>query len=194
MLSWGSRIAAVSLLVCAAAIASGCRKQSGSVPKESQVSRSRLKLTLTTIPVESVEDIFAFRVTFENLDRYDSFLNLGDIHAGGCLHPDAIHLTLTDPRGKTRQLRFIKSPGHTDAAGGVSPYVVPLAAGSGYYRDLSLRQYAPSDAGELRLEPIPGRYRLRAEFVGTVPSSSDPKRSNFWTGKLRSADITFRIR
>ncbi len=194
-MSWMKcRLLWIALLECGAVLLSGCGRERGSALPESQGTRPRLKLTLAPIPLENVEGIFAFRVTFENRDRSDFFLKLGDIRSGKCPHPDAIRLILISPRGKARQLSYIKSPGHADPAGGVKPYVVPLAAGSGYYIDMNLRQYAPVDSGESRLEFVPGTYRLRAEFDGTAPSSSDLEQSSFWKGKLRSPEIAFRIR
>ena len=153
-----------------------------------------MKLTIAPIPLENVEDVFGFRVTLSNPDRDDFFVNLGESRSNrSCHHPDAITLILTDPRGKSRQLRFTKSPGHFHATGDGSPYVVPLRAASGYYLNLNLRQFTPLDDAD-RFVVGPGKYRLRAEFVGTIPRFSDMKLLNFWKGKLRSEEITFWIR
>jgi hypothetical protein len=172
----------------------GCREHDEPDASESQANRPRLKLSIAPLPLENVEDAFAFRVTIENLDRDDVFLNLGVTRASGkCEHPDAIKLILTDPGGKSKALRFIKSPGHTHPTGTVDPYIVPLRAASGYFLNLNLREYSATDAEENQLRLVRGKYRLRAELVGTVPESSNAKPLNFWKGKVRSQEITFKI-
>jgi hypothetical protein len=75
----------------------------------------------------------------------------------------------------------------------VDPYIVPLRADSGYFLDLNLREYSAADAVDNQLRLVRGKYRLRAEFVGTVPESSDAKLLNFWKGKVRSQEIAFSI-
>ncbi len=186
-----SGVVGLALLLCCLTGMS-CGGHGGPASSAPEVSKSRIKLSITTIPLENPEDIVAIRVSLENSDRDDLMLNLGSVHSDGrCLHPDALKLFLTDGKGRSSELLFIKSPGHSDPAGRASPYLVPLRASSAYVLNLNLRQYAPA-ASELRF--VAGKYRLRAEYDGTAPALPEADGASVWRGKLLSNELTFRIR
>ena len=189
------RVLGFPLLVCCACALVACKERPEPVKSEAQGNRPRLKLSIAPIKLENAEDAFAFRVSFENLDRDDYYLNLGVTRANGkCQHPDLIKLILKDPRGKSKELHFIKSPGHSHPTGTIDPFVVPLRAASGYYLNLNLREYSSAEAEDNQLRLARGRFGLRAEFEGTLPESSDMKLLNFWQGKVRSQEIAFEIK
>ncbi len=187
-----ARILAIVLLVCWAAAFVGCGDRHDSQPAGPEKAQKQLKLSIAAIPLAAPEDVFAFRVTLENVDRKDLIVNLGTMRTNGkCQHPDALTLILTDPRGGSRELHFTKSPGHTHPTGNVDPYEVPIPAGSGYFLNLNLKEFAPPDVNQGRLALVPGRYRLRAELTGRNETRSN---LNLWAGTVRSEEIAFRIR
>ncbi len=189
-----SRLLGLMLMLCCAA-GLYCGGRSKPASPEPEAINSRVKMSIAAIPVGNPEDIFAVRVTLENFDREDYLLNLGSIHGNGkCQHPDALKLILADPKGRSRKLLFTRSPGHTDPIGRTIPYLVPLRASSSYVLNLNLRQYSPLDADGSGLRLVEGKYRLRAELDGMGPWPSGTEVANLWRGKLRSNEISFRIR
>ncbi len=190
------RILELTLLVCSATALENCGSRSAPPgPGRAASPRFRIELSIVPIPLENPEDIFAFRVSLENRDRDDVFVNLGTVYdSGRCQHPDAIKLIMTDPRGRSKELIFAKSPGHSHPNGETTPYLVPLPSGSDYSLNLNLREFSAAKGGDYEFRLVPGRYRLRAEFTGTLPESSGVDARSFWTGSLHSKEMKFIIR
>ncbi len=96
-----------------------------------------LRLSVAAVPPEKPEDVFAFRVTFENTGVKDKILNLGYMLANGRTQlPVATKLILTYLNGTSTELSVIEPW----VAGRVDDYIVPLRAGSTYSITLGLDQ------------------------------------------------------
>ncbi|HEV3255859.1 MAG TPA: sigma-70 family RNA polymerase sigma factor [Gemmataceae bacterium] len=125
-------------------------------------------------------------VVLENVGTDDLVVNLGLMLANGKKQiPMAARLIFTDADGQRHILRR-NEPG---IAGRVDPFVVPLAAGSRYStisRDL-----------EKSIDRLtPGRYRVRAEFVGEAVTRKEVDVDaaglalmTYWTGTIQSEDL-----
>ena len=169
-----------------------------SIRPDPQASNAELRMSIIAIAPQEANGIPIFRVTLENVGDKDAVLNLGMMLGNGKVHlPDAIHLTLIDSRGKSRELHFSdrRYPG---IAGRVDDYAIPLRAGSAYTVKLSLDNFWCPKTKEFRLNLKPGVYRVRSEFTGKGAQSVNGdmegiKLMNFWKGTLQSDATVFRI-
>jgi hypothetical protein len=148
-------------------------------------------LRLGLCRTEAKEDGTArLMVVLDNVGADDLVVNLGILLGNGKKQvPTAIRLIFTDAEGKQHILRR-NEPG---VAGRVDPFVVPLPAGSRYAT-------ASRDLGELIDRLAPGRYRVRAEFVGEAVRKKDVNADTaglalmtYWTGTIQTAECQSRI-
>jgi hypothetical protein len=131
----------------------------------------------------------------DNVGTEDLVLSLGEMFGLGKKQmPQAVRLTFTDSEGKQRTL--LRGRGQIDEKLGalISPFVVPLPAGSRYTITCDLADYVDARDGEAKLTP--GRYRVRAEFVGRALTKKDTGTGNsllasmtYWTGTITSDDL-----
>jgi uncharacterized protein (TIGR03067 family) len=124
-------------------------------------------------------------VVLENRGAEDLVINLGIMLGNGKKQvPMAIRLIFTDSGGR----RHIVRPSAPRIAGRVDPFAVPLPAGCRYAK-------ASRDVEELTDRLAPGRYRVRAEFVGKSVGKKDVNEDTaglamitYWTGTIQSDD------
>jgi hypothetical protein len=125
-------------------------------------------------------------VLLENVGSDDVVLNLGLMLGNGKKQiPMAVRLIFTDADGKKHILRR-NEPRIT---GRVDPFVVPLPAGSRY-------STISRDLEELIDRLSPGRYHVRAEFVGEAVRRKEVNVDTaglalmtYWTGTIQSEDL-----
>ena len=141
----------------------------------------------------------AFDVAIQNVGDADIVLNLGQMLANGkVMFPTAIHLTLTDAQGKTRELHF-SDKRYPVIAGRVDDFTVALRSSSIYVLRVSLDQYWSSETKEYVLTLSDGRYRIAARLEGQGAKSvnSDMRGialMNFWKGTVQSNSFEFEVR
>ncbi len=158
---------------------------------------AQLKVSIRVTTPESAHSL-RLHVTFENLSNEDTVLNLGMMLANGRAQlPDAVRLVLTDSGGRPRELHF-SDKRYPGIAGRVDDYAVPLRTGSAYTLQLSLEDYWCPESKDFALDLKPGRYSVRVEFTGKSAQHLNGdveglKFLPFWTGKLRSEAVGFRI-
>jgi hypothetical protein len=129
-------------------------------------------------------------VVLENVGTDDLVVNLGLMLGNGKKQiPMAVRLIFTDTAGK----KYILRHNNLDFSGRVDPFVVPLPAGSRYAaisRDL-----------EKSIDRLtPGRYRVRAEFVGEAVTRKEVNVDavglalmTYWTGTIQSEDLQVKL-
>jgi hypothetical protein len=153
-------------------------------------------LQLRIIPVTSGSGLPAdvkFDVALENVGGSDFVVNLGTMLANGrVMWPDAIRLMLTDPAGRSRELRF-SSGRAAGIAGRIDDYIVALRAGSTYTVRVSLEDYMPDGP-----RVATGRYKVAAQFAGRRPNGVNPDMQgvallNFWSGTAHSNVADFEV-
>jgi len=153
-----------------------------------------LRVSLRADDAKSAEEM-RLTVTIENVGDQDTVLLMGIMLGNGISQfPMSIRLLLTGDDEKTLELE-IPFPA---VAGRMDPYIVPLRVGSAYSLALRLDDFRPhkSHGESIRLKP--GRYRLRAEFVGESRDHLTWRREGlpllrYWPGRERSEEATFRI-
>jgi len=125
-----------------------------------------LRIKLSSISPGNLPQVGAeFYIALENTADSDFVVNLGQMEANGkVMFPTAIHLTLTDPAGQTRNLDF--SDRYHGMAGRVDDFTVALRSGSIYVLRLSLDQYWSPTTKEFALKLGAGRHRIAARFEG----------------------------
>ncbi len=123
-------------------------------------------------------------VVFDNVGSDDLIVNLGIMLGNGKKQvPMAVRLIFTDSEGKKHIIRR-NEPG---VAGRVDPFVVPLPVGSRY--SVIFREDLDGS-----IDPLPpGRYRVRAEFIGEAVGKKDVGADStgvalltYWTGTIQS--------
>ena len=123
-------------------------------------------------------------VVFDNVGTEDLVINLGIMLDNGKKQvPMAVGLIFTDAEGKKHIIRR----NEPRVAGRVDPFVVPLPAGSRY-------SLIPRDDVDGMIDRLPpGRYRVRAEFVGEAVGEKDVSADSkgvaaltYWTGTIES--------
>ena len=134
-------------------------------------------------------------IGLRNTGEADFVLNVGTMLANGkIMWPDAIRLMLTDPSGRSRELRFAsRTPG---IAGRVDDYIVALRAGSSYTVRVSLEDYT---RGVESTALADGRYVIAAQFLGRRANGVNLDMQgvallNFWTGTAHSNMAEFVVR
>jgi hypothetical protein len=147
-----------------------------------QAAAPSLKLTIE----RPSRDPRAFLVLLQNTGSEPLRLYLGATYAGTQWNT-AIHLVLTDSRGKTTELsRAIPAEWERYAAVEEGPRLMPEES-LGVF--LNLSDYSMNE--KVRLSPAPGVYTLRAVYVGEAPRADAASRS--WKGRVVSNDIEVAI-
>ncbi|MGB2675985.1 MAG: hypothetical protein WAN12_02755 [Candidatus Acidiferrum sp.] len=139
-----------------------------------------------------------FRVEFRNAGEFDLILNLGTMLANGKKqHPNAVVLTLTDARGKSRRLDLLL-PGII--AGRVDPLIVPIPVGAMFSIPVDLEKYWAATSGEFDCKLKPGNYSLQAEFAGKGVGQQEANLDvqgialmPYWTGRVTSNHLQFEV-
>jgi RNA polymerase sigma factor (sigma-70 family) len=152
-------------------------------PSDWGVPRDGLRLGLYSTK-EKGDGAARLMVVFDNVGTDDLVINLGIMLGNGKRQvPMAVRLVFTDSEGKKHIIRR----NEPRIAGRVDPFVVPLPAGSRY----SLITRDDLDGSIDRLPP--GRYRVRAEFVGEAVGKKDVNVDTtglalmpYWTGTIQS--------
>lgn len=134
------------------------------------------------------------RVTLENTDGKDMYLNLGTMLGNGRIQrPEAIRLLLVDGTGDRRELHYA-DPDVPGVAGRMDDYAVPLRAGSTYSIVLEIRDFWCPATKEHAIVLPPGAYKIHAQFTGAVAQHDGGIPSlPFWTGTLESAATVVKI-
>jgi RNA polymerase sigma factor (sigma-70 family) len=125
-------------------------------------------------------------VVLDNVGTDDLVLNLGIMLGNGKKQvPMAVRLVFTDSDGKKHILRR----NEPRIAGRVDPFIVPLSVGARY-------SLISRDLEELIDRLAPGRYHVRAEFVGEAVEKKDVNVDTtglalmtYWTGTIQSDDL-----
>ena len=153
-----------------------------------------LRVSVRAEDARSAEEM-RLTVTIENVGDQDTVLLMGIMLGNGISQfPMSVRLLVTGDDEKSQELE-IRSPA---IAGRVDPYIVPLRAGSAYSLALRLDDFRPLKSAGERIHLKPGRYRLRAEFVGESRDHLTWRREGlpllrYWPGRERSDEATFRI-
>ena len=136
-----------------------------------------------------------FTLALQNTGSRDFVVNLGLMLANGqVMFPTAVRLAITDPAGKSRELKFIDRR----VAGRVDDFTVALRGGAMYAFPVSLDQYWSEATKEFGLKLTPGRHRISAQFDGTGAKIPNPDMKgvallNFWKGTVRSGVFEFPV-
>jgi len=139
-----------------------------------------------------------FYVALQNIGDADFVINLGHMLANGrAMFPAAIHLIVTDPSGKTRELHFSdrRYPG---VAGRLDDFTVALRTGSIYVIRARLDQYWSPATKEFGLKLAEGRHRIVARFEGQGAKAvgldmQGVAHMDFWKGTLQSDPLQFEV-
>jgi hypothetical protein len=132
-----------------------------------------------------------FYVALQNVGSKDTVLNLGDLFANGIVaEPYGIELTLTEPSGSVRELRYSR---RFVLAGRLDDFVVPLPTGATYVLRLNL---AEGYLDGVKLSA--GRYRIAAHFECHGAYFRNPDLLaisflNFCKGSVHSNSLEFEI-
>lgn len=148
-------------------------------------------------PAGTGSAIRKFRIDLHNSGPADLVLNLGVMLANGKRqYATAVVLTLTDARGKSRQVQ-LREP--TFVAGRMDPLVVPLPVGSTFSIPADLDNYWGAAFGEFD-EPKPGPYTITAQFTGNGVSARAANLDvqglalmPYWTGTVTSNPLRFEL-
>jgi hypothetical protein len=162
--------------------------------------RSGLRLAVSSVASGTLSrEHTAFYVAIQNVGDTDVVVNLGQMLANGkVMFPKAIHLTLTDALGKTRELHFSDKK-YPAVAGRVDDFIVALRSGSIYVLRVSLDQYWSPATKEYVLTLSDGRYRIAARLEGQGAKSVNLDMQgialmNFWKGTVQSNSFNFEVR
>jgi uncharacterized protein (TIGR03067 family) len=152
-------------------------------PSDWGVPRGGLRLGLYSTK-DKGDGTARLMVVFDNVGTDDLVINLGImLDSGKKQVPMAVRLIFTDSEGKKHIIRR----NEPRVAGRVDPFVVPLPAGSRY-------SLIPRDDVDGMIDRLPpGRYRVRAEFVGEAVGEKDVSADSkgvagltYWTGTIQS--------
>ena len=136
-----------------------------------------------------------FTLALQNTGPFDFIVNLGLMLANGkVMFPTAVRLALTDPAGKSRELKLLDPR----VAGRLDDFTVALRGGAMYAFPISLDQYSSESTKEFGLKLTPGRYRISARFDGAgarIPNvdMKGVALLNFWKGSVRSSVLEFEV-
>jgi hypothetical protein len=140
-----------------------------------------------------------FSVALQNTGDSDFVVNLGHMLANGkVMLPEAIRFTLTDPAGKSRELRYFSARRYPVVAGRVDDFTVALQSGSIYVLRVSLNQYWGPATKEFEWKLAEGRHRITARFEGQGAQSANLDMQgiallNFWKGTVQSNVVEFEV-
>jgi hypothetical protein len=146
--------------------------------------RSPLQLKLEQVPGSSSS---GFQITLHNDGDRDLVLNLGTMLGNGRKQfADAIHLSLANSEGGRFSLELRGPP---IIGGRVDPMVVALPQGASLTLSLDLADYFAPKQGMWRVQLSPGRYTLKAEYIGQgfMQTPATP----YWIGTVSSSELPF---
>jgi hypothetical protein len=156
--------------------------------------RIAISTTSTTPPSTSLE----FLISIQNISNRDFVVNLGWMLGNGkVMFPEAVRLSLTDPAGETRELRFFDRR-YPAIAGRLDDFTVALRAGAAYEFPVSLDQYWSESTKEFGMKLGAGRYRIQAWFEGRGATNLNLDTPgiglmNFWKGTAQSNTLEFEV-
>jgi hypothetical protein len=138
-------------------------------------------------------------ISLNNVSENDWVVNLGTMLANGkVMFPDAVRLTVVDPKGVSRELHFFnrRYPG---VAGRVDDFIVALRSGATYTFTTWTDQYWSPSTKEIPLKWISGVHRISARFEGRGASHLNSGMTgvrllNFWIGSVSSGAVSFAAR
>jgi hypothetical protein len=139
-----------------------------------------------------------FLISIQNISSRDFVVNLGFMLANGkVMFPEAIRLSLTDPAGDTRKLRFFDRR-YPAIVGRLDDFTVALRARAAYEFPVSLDQYWSESTKEFGMKLGAGRYRIQARFEGHGASyvnldTPGIALMNFWKGTAESNTLEFEV-
>jgi hypothetical protein len=148
-----------------------------------------VQLSLSADPHSS--GVLELQLAFRNVGDHDVTLNLGYMLANGKVQlPNRVRLNFTDAAGNTREFKFADKK-HSNVAGRLDDYVVPLRVGSIYTLRLTLDQFWCQETSEFEVKLLPGKNQLTADFEGSGAKAVNLdmpaiKLMNFWLGKVQS--------
>lgn len=152
-------------------------------------------LQITLVQAQAVAGQTRFRVELHNAGDQALILNLGMMLANGRKqYANAIHLSLTDAKGKTLPLDLT---GPAIVSGRVDPLIVPLPQGATFTLPVDLKDYS-SPRQHIFDPALAGSYILSAEYTGAgVPEQTvnlDMKGIAlmlYWIGTVKSNNVPF---
>lgn len=158
-----------------------------------------LRLGISSQSAAAPSERAGFVVSLQNVGANDFVLNLGMMLANGrVMFPDAIGVVLTNPDGRSRELKFFdrRYPG---IAGRVDDFIVALRGGATYVLPITLDQYWSESTGEFGVKLKPGRHRIAVRFDGRGAAhvnldTPGVKLLNFWHGTVNSGVLEFYAR
>jgi hypothetical protein len=194
------RILSGFVLVVAITLGMVQRVSSQSSPPATRVwgpSSDGLRISISTTSATPPSTSPEFLISIQNISNRDFVVNLGFMLANGkVMFPEAIRLSLTDPAGTTRELRFFDRR-YPAIAGHLDDFTVALRAGAAYEFPVSLDQYWSESTNEFGMKLGAGRYRIQAQFEGRGAANLnlDPGIGlmNFWKGTAQSNTLEFEV-
>jgi len=153
-------------------------------------------MSITRTPSSATATTLQFRVAIENAGERDAVLNIGLMMANGqVLLPTALFLTITDSQKVGRELSFFSDRGSGRLSGKMDDYVVPLRPGATYTIAVDLNDYWAAATKQFPLRLLTGEHTVVARLVarGAQYSKGDIALLNFWTGTVRSNELTFHV-
>jgi hypothetical protein len=155
-----------------------------------------LRLDISSQATTTPSERAGFVVSLQNVGAKDFVLNLGIMLANGrVMFPQAIRLVLTNPDGRSRELK-IPQP---RIAGRADDFIVALRRGATYVLPITLDQYWSAETGEYGVKLKSGRHRISARFEGrgaAIPNVDmrGVTLMNFWLGTVNSGELQFDAR
>jgi hypothetical protein len=169
------------------------QSEAQSIRSPAQAQSAPLRLTLTQAHDASG---LLFRAALHNNGKQPLTLNLGYAFPYGKQYPDAIHLWLTDARGKTLVLQLKGGV----IGGRAEAMVIPLPPDATFDLPIALEDYWAPKEKTWNLELPPGQYKLRAEYTGLdafhQPVNHTTRRTALmpdWTGTASSNTLMFTL-
>jgi hypothetical protein len=185
-------------MTVAMAIASTLRlsAQTPAAPVMWGSAQDGLRLGISSQATTAPSERAGFVVSLQNVGAKDFVLNLGIMLANGrVMFPQAIRIVLTNPDGRSRELK-IPSP---RIGGRADDFIVALRGGATYVLPVTLDQYWSEKTAEYGVKLKPGRHRISARFEGhgaAIPNVDmhGVKLLNFWQGSINSGELQFDAR
>jgi hypothetical protein len=154
-------------------------------------------------PIITVGQPVDFYISFKNLNKNEVVLKLGSI-VGNVQIPEAIQLLVMDERGKKKQFH-VSDRRFGELAARIDDFLVPISPGEIYKLKLNSSLFFCRESAEFGLSLNPGKYRIKAIFVGIGTRMLYPDLentrwyhdrvlTNLWEGQLESSELRFQCR
>ena len=192
----GVCLALLSVLVCLAALMPAAHAQDRSHDLSWGPVADGLRMSITRTPSSATATTAQFRVAIENVGERDAVLNMGLMMANGqVLLPTALFLSITDSQKVGRELSFFSDRSSGRLSGKIDDYVVPLRPGATYTMAVDLSHYWAAATKQFPLRLSTGEHTVVARLVarGAQYSKGDIALLKFWTGTVRSNELTFQV-